>query len=136
MQWFERDGSVKIDLSKLDVVIEAAEATNMKLILALTNNWADYGGMDVYTVNLGGRYHDDVSETVPLETPGLIGDSSIVYLPLKQPSRTTSRPSSTAIRTLPQSWPGKSPMSPAAAPTAFATSLADPIVHPKQSRLG
>ncbi|TXB96425.1 hypothetical protein FocTR4_00015909 [Fusarium oxysporum f. sp. cubense] len=59
MQFFEKDGSVKIDLSKLDVVIEAAEATNMKLILALTNNWADYGGMDVYTVNLGGRYHDD-----------------------------------------------------------------------------
>ncbi|KAF4437488.1 hypothetical protein F53441_13025 [Fusarium austroafricanum] len=59
MQFFESDGKVKIDLSKLDVVIEAAEATNMKLILALTNNWADYGGMDVYTVNLGGRYHDD-----------------------------------------------------------------------------
>ncbi|RBR26783.1 uncharacterized protein FIESC28_00364 [Fusarium coffeatum] len=58
-QWFEKDGSVKIDLSKLDVVVEAAEATNMKLILALTNNWADYGGMDVYTVNLGGKYHDD-----------------------------------------------------------------------------
>ncbi|KAH7245153.1 glycoside hydrolase superfamily [Fusarium tricinctum] len=59
MQVFNPDGTVKIDLSKLDVVIEAAEATNMKLILALTNNWADYGGMDVYTVNLGGRYHDD-----------------------------------------------------------------------------
>ncbi|CZR37717.1 uncharacterized protein FPRO_07092 [Fusarium proliferatum ET1] len=59
MQFFEKDGSVKIDLSKLDVVIKAAEDTNMKLILALTNNWADYGGMDVYTVNLGGRYHDD-----------------------------------------------------------------------------
>jgi mannan endo-1,4-beta-mannosidase len=64
MQVFNSDGSVKIDLSKLDVVIEAAEATNMKLILALTNNWADYGGMDVYTVNLGGRYHDDVSTTI------------------------------------------------------------------------
>ncbi|KAF9771862.1 hypothetical protein IL306_010480 [Fusarium sp. DS 682] len=58
-QFWEKDGTVKINLSKLDVVIEAAEATNMKLILALTNNWADYGGMDVYTVNLGGRYHDD-----------------------------------------------------------------------------
>lgn len=33
----------------------------MKLLIALTNNWADYGGMDVYTVNLGGKYHDDVS---------------------------------------------------------------------------
>ncbi|KAM0355067.1 hypothetical protein ACHAPU_000920 [Fusarium lateritium] len=58
-QVFNGDGTVKIDLSKLDVVVEAAEATGMKLILALTNNWADYGGMDVYTVNLGGRYHDD-----------------------------------------------------------------------------
>jgi hypothetical protein len=24
------------------------------------NNWADYGGSDVYVVNLGGQYHDDV----------------------------------------------------------------------------
>lgn len=61
MQFFNPDGSVSIDLSVLDVVIRAAEDTGMKLILALTNNWADYGGMDVYTVNLGGRYHDDVS---------------------------------------------------------------------------
>ncbi|KAJ4248382.1 hypothetical protein NW762_012715 [Fusarium torreyae] len=59
MQWFDSDGKVEIDLGVLDVVVEAAEATDMKLILALTNNWADYGGMDVYTVNLGGRYHDD-----------------------------------------------------------------------------
>ncbi|RSL98933.1 Mannan endo-1,4-beta-mannosidase C [Fusarium oligoseptatum] len=59
MQFFNDDGTVDIDLGGLDVVIEAAEATGIKLILALTNNWADYGGMDVYTVNLGGKYHDD-----------------------------------------------------------------------------
>ncbi|KAJ4205359.1 hypothetical protein NW759_014586 [Fusarium solani] len=59
MQFFNADGTVDIDLGVLDVVIEAAEATGIKLILALTNNWADYGGMDVYTVNLGGKYHDD-----------------------------------------------------------------------------
>ncbi|KAM5352965.1 hypothetical protein ACJ41O_005687 [Fusarium nematophilum] len=59
MQVFNSDGTVEIDLHLLDVVIEAAEASGIKLILALTNNWADYGGMDVYTVNLGGRYHDD-----------------------------------------------------------------------------
>lgn len=76
-QWFEKDGSVKIDLSKLDVVVEAAEATNMKLILALTNNWADYGGMDVYTVNLGGKYHDDVSPTARLRN--LITDQAQFY---------------------------------------------------------
>lgn len=27
----------------------------MKQVVALTNNWADYGGMDVYMVNLGGK---------------------------------------------------------------------------------
>lgn len=42
-----------------DKVVRAAEKTGMKLVVALTNNWADYGGMDVYTVNLGGKYHDD-----------------------------------------------------------------------------
>jgi len=42
-----------------DKVVRAAERTGMKLVVALTNNWADYGGMDVYTANLGGRYHDD-----------------------------------------------------------------------------
>lgn len=59
-QRFNPDGTVEIDLSKLDVVVKAAETTGLKLVLALTNNWADYGGMDVYTVNYGGRYHDDV----------------------------------------------------------------------------
>ncbi|CZR65564.1 related mannan endo-1,4-beta-mannosidase C [Phialocephala subalpina] len=46
-------------LQALDKVVELAEQTGLKLIMALTNNWADYGGMDVYTVNLGGQYHDD-----------------------------------------------------------------------------
>lgn len=44
-------------LQALDKVVRAAEQTGIKLIMALTNNWADYGGMDVYTVNLGGIYH-------------------------------------------------------------------------------
>jgi mannan endo-1,4-beta-mannosidase len=55
------NGASKIDLSPFDKVVGAATKTGMKLIVALTNNWADYGGMDVYTVNLGGKYHDDVS---------------------------------------------------------------------------
>ncbi|KAM0323853.1 hypothetical protein ACHAQA_008431 [Verticillium albo-atrum] len=58
-QFFKPDGTVEINLELLDIVVKAAEDTGIKLILALTNNWADYGGMDVYTVNLGGRYHDD-----------------------------------------------------------------------------
>ncbi|KAL5344380.1 hypothetical protein ACLOAV_010640 [Pseudogymnoascus australis] len=46
-------------LQALDKVVKIAEETGIKLVMALTNNWADYGGMDVYTVNLGGKYHDD-----------------------------------------------------------------------------
>jgi len=46
-------------LEAMDKVVKLAEQTGVKLIMALTNNWADYGGMDMYTVNLGGKYHDD-----------------------------------------------------------------------------
>ncbi|KAM0240068.1 hypothetical protein ACHAP5_008166 [Fusarium lateritium] len=52
-------GKAKIDLKGFDKVVKGAEKTDMKLIVAFTNNWADYGGMDVYTTNLGGKYHDD-----------------------------------------------------------------------------
>lgn len=61
-QTFAADGNISIDLAPFDKVVNAATKTGTKLIVALTNNWADYGGMDVYTVNLGGRYHDDVSQ--------------------------------------------------------------------------
>ncbi|KAL4981374.1 mannan endo-1,4-beta-mannosidase C [Aspergillus falconensis] len=57
-QWWE-NGTSTIDLEPFDKVVNAAAKTGIKLIVALTNNWADYGGMDVYTVNLGGQYHDD-----------------------------------------------------------------------------
>lgn len=60
-QRFSPGGEVEINLSPLDLVVEAAEKTGVKLFIALTNNWADYGGMDVYTVNHGFKYHDDVS---------------------------------------------------------------------------
>ena len=60
MQYFS-NGTQEINLKPLDKVIAAAEKIQMKLIVTLTNNWADYGGMDVYTTNLGGSYHDDVS---------------------------------------------------------------------------
>ena len=58
-QWFNSDGTVTINLEPFDKVVNAALKVGTKLIVALTNNWADYGGMDVYTVNLGGQYHDD-----------------------------------------------------------------------------
>ncbi|KAJ4326744.1 hypothetical protein N0V84_002864 [Fusarium piperis] len=53
------NGKSKINVERFDRVVNAASKAGIKLIVALTNNWADYGGMDVYTVNLGGKYHDD-----------------------------------------------------------------------------
>ncbi|KAL4777251.1 mannan endo-1,4-beta-mannosidase C [Aspergillus nidulans var. acristatus] len=57
-QWWQ-NGTSTIDLEPFDKVVNAAAKTGIKLIVTLVNNWADYGGMDVYTVNLGGKYHDD-----------------------------------------------------------------------------
>ncbi|PNS18715.1 hypothetical protein CAC42_5254 [Sphaceloma murrayae] len=53
------NGKATIDISPFDKVVKAATDTGVKLLVAFTNNWADYGGMDVYTTNLGGQYHDD-----------------------------------------------------------------------------
>ena len=63
-QTFSPDGSSTIDVSAFDKVVNAATNTGMKLIVTFVNNWADYGGMDVYTVNYGGQYHDDVSTSI------------------------------------------------------------------------
>ncbi len=46
-------------LEKLDHVVAQAGAEGLKLILPLTNNWADFGGMDQYTKWAGGTYHSD-----------------------------------------------------------------------------
>ncbi|KAJ7788340.1 hypothetical protein B0H14DRAFT_2214221, partial [Mycena olivaceomarginata] len=35
-----------------DTVIAAAKAHGIRLIIALTNNWSDYGDMDVYAAQL------------------------------------------------------------------------------------
>ncbi|EIW75756.1 hypothetical protein CONPUDRAFT_180574 [Coniophora puteana RWD-64-598 SS2] len=47
-------------LANFDNVVAAAKANNIKLIVTLTNNWGDYGGMDVYVNSiLGyGQPHD------------------------------------------------------------------------------
>ncbi|KAF3901845.1 hypothetical protein AA313_de0208818 [Arthrobotrys entomopaga] len=61
-QWENGDYTINYGpdgLQKLDAVVKAAEATDVKLVMTLTNNWADYGGMDMYTINLGFPYHDD-----------------------------------------------------------------------------
>ncbi|KAI6081969.1 glycoside hydrolase family 5 protein [Hypoxylon rubiginosum] len=57
-QWFS-NGTSTINITEFDKVVDAATKVGIKLIVTFTNNWADYGGMDVYTVNLGGKYHDD-----------------------------------------------------------------------------
>lgn len=98
------DGKSTIDVQAFDKVVNAATKAGVKLIVALTNNWADYGGMDVYTVNLGGKYHDDVGVArldVATEIR-LYGIANIHLLPTnsstasprsKQPSNATSKPS-------------------------------------------
>jgi len=85
-QWFE-NGKATVNtgatgLQHMDKFVALAEQHNIKLIVTLTNNWADcksppyyilwvghnflaVGGMDVYTINLGGKFHDDVC-TLPL----------------------------------------------------------------------
>lgn len=69
------NGKSTIDVTPFDRVVAAAEKNDIKLLVALTNNWADYGGSDVYVVNLGGQYHDDVS-VHPRHSPRLsISDS-------------------------------------------------------------
>ncbi|KDQ07532.1 glycoside hydrolase family 5 protein [Botryobasidium botryosum FD-172 SS1] len=64
--WFQSWANGKVTLNtgatglqRFDKVVALAEKKGLKLVVALTNNWADYGGMDVYTINLGGKYHDE-----------------------------------------------------------------------------
>ncbi|KIO30769.1 glycoside hydrolase family 5 protein [Tulasnella calospora MUT 4182] len=46
-------------LAKFDAVVASAKAHGLKLIIALTNNWGDYGGMDVYVKQiLNSSNHD------------------------------------------------------------------------------
>ncbi|KAI0266756.1 glycoside hydrolase family 5 protein [Gloeopeniophorella convolvens] len=41
-------------LQNFDNVVAAAKANGLRLIVALTNNWSDYGGMDVYVNQIVG----------------------------------------------------------------------------------
>ncbi|KAG7449553.1 mannanase [Guyanagaster necrorhizus] len=47
-------------LQNFDAVVAAAAANGLRLIVALTNNWSDYGGMDVYVDQIvgSGSAHD------------------------------------------------------------------------------
>jgi mannan endo-1,4-beta-mannosidase len=46
-------------LERLDYVLAAARAAGIKLVVPLTNNWRDFGGMDQYVRWANGQYHDD-----------------------------------------------------------------------------
>ncbi len=46
-------------LERLDYVIAAARRAGQKLILPLTNNWSDFGGIDQYVRWRGADHHDD-----------------------------------------------------------------------------
>ncbi|KAG2219557.1 hypothetical protein INT45_013216, partial [Circinella minor] len=64
-QWDPETKAMKINddaetgLGRMDYVLQQAAKNNVKLILTLTNNWKDYGGMDYYVESFGGKYHDD-----------------------------------------------------------------------------
>ncbi|KAA1477226.1 CEL4a mannanase [Dentipellis sp. KUC8613] len=46
-------------ISRFDYVVSSAKAHGIRLIVTLTNNWSDYGGMDVYVSQLNpGGTHD------------------------------------------------------------------------------
>ncbi|WP_344612806.1 cellulase family glycosylhydrolase [Dactylosporangium salmoneum] len=46
-------------LQRLDYVLASARAHGLRLVIPLTNNWSDFGGMDQYVRWHGGTNHDD-----------------------------------------------------------------------------
>ncbi|KAJ1304405.1 hypothetical protein OPQ81_005554 [Rhizoctonia solani] len=50
-------------LGKFDTVVAQAKAAGIRLIIPLTNNWSDYGGMDVYVKQLLGSDNHDLFYT-------------------------------------------------------------------------
>ncbi|RDB16956.1 putative mannan endo-1,4-beta-mannosidase F [Hypsizygus marmoreus] len=50
-------------LQNFDNVVAAAKANGIRLIVALTNNWADYGGMDVYVKQIADSANHDLFYT-------------------------------------------------------------------------
>lgn len=131
-----KNGKAKIDVRGFDKVVNGASKTGMKLIVALTNNWADYGGMDVYTVNLGGKYHDDASKLLCLSIETNAPSSFTATPRSRRLSRSISRLWSTAISILPLSWPGSLPMSPVAALMETGTCLEVTTALPRLSANG
>ncbi|KAF8079251.1 CEL4a mannanase [Lyophyllum atratum] len=50
-------------LQNFDNVVAAAKANGIRLIVALTNNWGDYGGMDVYVKQIANSANHDLFYT-------------------------------------------------------------------------
>lgn len=46
-------------LERLDYVVAKAKEEGIRLVLPLTNNWRQFGGMDQYNVWAGNQYHSD-----------------------------------------------------------------------------
>lgn len=125
------NGKSTIDLTAFDKVVNAATQTGIKLVVCMTNNWADYGGMDVYTVNLGGKYHDDVcpARFLYFTMSTLTFDSSTACPRSRMRTRDMLRPWSHATRTAQRSWHGSLQMSLAVKPMGSATFHAVRIAH-------
>ncbi|MFY1633421.1 cellulase family glycosylhydrolase [Solwaraspora sp. WMMB335] len=62
-QYFDGDRPAYHDgpdgLARLDYVLATARDAGIKLVIPLTNNWRDFGGMDQYVRWRGGQYHDE-----------------------------------------------------------------------------
>jgi mannan endo-1,4-beta-mannosidase len=46
-------------MQKIDYILWKAGQLGLKVVIPLTNNWGDFGGMDQYVRWRGGQYHDD-----------------------------------------------------------------------------
>ena len=57
-------------ISRFDAVVKSAKAHGVRLIVALVNNWSDYGGMDVYVsqLNPGGTHDTFYTNAKSIET--------------------------------------------------------------------
>lgn len=52
-------------ISRFDAVVASAKAHGIRLIVPLTNNWSDFGGMDVYVSQLSPDGTHDTFYTDP-----------------------------------------------------------------------
>jgi len=48
-----------INMERVDYFLAAAAQRNIRVVLGFTNNWTDYGGMDIWVKQYGGKYHDE-----------------------------------------------------------------------------